>query len=90
MTAVVSDSEIEVWWMYGKAWHQKWLYWRDAVTKKPYKEVIKSSHVLQDTHGQAARVSFQRKRAGEYLDTKSQGLILEILSVGEYSHDSEK
>jgi hypothetical protein len=85
---IISVSEVEVWWMYGTSWLRRWFPWRDPKTKKPYTDVMKSSHILQETFGRAAKVTFVTRRQGLTLDVTSQRLIDEVLAMDEYSHSS--
>ena len=88
----IADDSIEVWWMYSNArdFSHGWHLWRTRARKKsqgePYKTTIGTEHVLVDSYGTAARLSFVSRRSGpgvhaQYLDSKSISVIKEILDA---------
>ena len=89
----IADDSIEVWWMYSSArdFSHGWHLWRTRARKKsqgePYKTTIGTEHVLVDSYGTAARLSFVSRRSGtpgvhaQYLDSKSISVIKEILDA---------
>ena len=88
----IADDEIEVWWMYSNArdFSHGWHLWRTRATKKskgePYKTTMGTEHVLVDSFGAAARLSFMTRRTGpgvhaQYLDARSISVIKEILDA---------
>jgi hypothetical protein len=85
ITKVLTTEKIEVWWMFGQGWEERWMPWRDPKTKQAYKETMDTSLVLQDTFGMVAKLKFVTRRKQSYLDRDSKALIREILDAEEYS-----
>jgi hypothetical protein len=88
----IVDEGIEVWWMYtqGRDFTHGWHLWRTKTKKSrsgnPYKTIMGPEHVLADSYGMAARLSFTSRRSGpgvhaQYLDSRSISVIKEILDA---------
>ena len=95
----IVDDGIEVWWMYskGKDFTHGWHLWRTKTRKagsgNPYKTIMGREHVLVDSYGMAARLSFTSRRTGpgvhaQHLDSKSISVIGEILGADSFSGSS--
>ena len=85
VTQVLTTERIEVWWMFGEAWNERWIPWRDPKTKQAYKEIMEASLILQDSFGMVAKLKFVTRRKHSFFDKESQDLIQEILDADEYS-----